>query len=407
MIYNPKRTSRIIMTTIPYSREYDPTSAEAYQLGIITDVENIAPERFGLAPAEQPAAIYEVSVEDPYVEFYDKATRAEIAEAEQSINDYAAMRREAGFWERKPGVAYTDEDNVSHDKNDWGDPVSKRFHFTQTVNGPDMDAWVADVPNATALAVLADPRGIPTITDKAGNTHVIQEESRKWWSLCTDAVGIRSRATVMAELVKGYISDEAETGADAIQGLKWLSIACGTALPTMKAAVHSGLRPNLTLVDFSNDSMGAVETLADEIGFEGNIEKKRMNIFNPASLEKLGRTFDEKGGRPKLVDMMGIFEYTGDNLGVDSVNFLKSGYDLVAPGGKLVFGQMRSDRPVDDFTMGVVGWPYVEQRSVQDVMKLITDAGIPAERVNLFLPKDGVYTVVTVDKPSATVALAA
>lgn len=116
-------------------------------------------------------------------------------------------------------------------------------------------------------------------------------------------------------------------------------------------------------------------------------------------MQRLKEELEAKDELPEVIDMMGIFEYTGDNLGVDPVKFLETCYSFLKPGGRLVFGQMRTDRPVGDFTMGVVGWPFVHTRTLNEFMDVIVKAGIPVETVSLFLPADGVYTVGAIDKP--------
>ena len=72
---------------------------------------------------------------------------------------------------------------------------------------------------------------------------------------------------------------------------------------------------------------------------------------------------------------------------------------MLHPGGKLVFGQMRSDRRVADFTMGVVSWPFIEMRSPAEFMDIIDKSGINPLDTTLFLPSDGVYTVGVISKP--------
>jgi hypothetical protein len=73
---------------------------------------------------------------------------------------------------------------------------------------------------------------------------------------------------------------------------------------------------------------------------------------------------------------------------------------MLQPGGELVFGQMRDDRPLPDFTMGVLGWPYIVMRSPAEVMQIVQDAGIETRSAQLYVPDDGVYTVCSITKPT-------
>lgn len=385
----------------PRNADLEALPTEKYQIGYIAEVQPQIPEDYGFTAETSPAEIYEVAVTDPYVEEYDLETRLEIMEIEAAASEYACARREAGMWERKTGTAYTDADDNQYTKTVWGDPESTSWFFDGILKSEGMRVWRSEIiPSALALTYLADPKDqVSVISKKDGKAYPIDEESRAWWTLCTDGVAIRSRGTVMAELVKEYASKRVDEGADA-NSLRMMSIACGTALPTMKAAVHTGIAPRLTLLDFDRTAMNATEILADEIGFKGEITKKGMNIFDGDKMAQMKAELEAKGELPDVVDMMGIFEYTGENLGIDPAPFLRSGYDMVAPGGTLIFGQMRDKRPVEDFTMGVVAWPHVEQRSPAELMNIILAAGIPKESVRMFMPTDSVYTVVSVSKPA-------
>ncbi len=115
-------------------------------------------------------------------------------------------------------------------------------------------------------------------------------------------------------------------------------------------------------------------------------------------MDELHRELLVSGGLVKMIDMLGIFEYTGPNLGVDPVGFLQSVWECLAPGGYLVTGQMRADRPRPDFTTGVVQWPYVELRTPDEFMAIIEAAGIDRNRVELHLPEDGVYMIAGITK---------
>ena len=138
--------------------------------------------------------------------------------------------------------------------------------------------------------------------------------------------------------------------------------------------------------------------LAADLGMSGSIDMRRRNIFDTQQMAELRDELVHDGGLPKLVDAMGIFEYTGENIGVDPISFLRSIWECVDLGGTLILGQMRADRPVPDYTLGVIQWPYIEMRSLDELMSIIVAAGIAPENVELFLPTDGVYAVVAIDK---------
>lgn len=377
---------------------------EIYQLGNILSTRIVDASDFGINSESAPAQILEAIISDPYVEQYSSADMMEVQISEASIDTFARDRRKAGLWERKQGTVYFDEHGNKLDKKGWGDPVSRNEFFNNILKSPAINAWRSKIPSANALADLSDPINKDFVVDNRGNTFEVDDTAHKWLTLCTDARAIRSRGSVMASVVKEFIDQQKLTsGCEKVQSLKWMSIACGTALPAMKAALHAGIKPEMLLVDLDSKALEATKALADEIGFAGEMSQRSdVNIFVPEEMAGLRQELGSNGERPMLIDLMGIFEYTGNNLGVDPVQFLRSVYDMLHPGGRLVFGQMRDDRPVADFTMGVVSWPYVEMRSPKEFMQIIEAAGIPVKATKLYLPSDNVYTVGVIDKPLST-----
>jgi SAM-dependent methyltransferase len=372
-----------------------PNAQQANKLGEIHDVRDVDPAVIGIPEVLRPNAVFQVELTDPYVEQFGPEEVLRVKTHELESDYLARQRREAGLWERKPHTVYYDLNGNPVEKHTWGDPEGAAAKFFGELGSPAIDAWKTNIPSAKALKYLSDPNSNQFVEAKDGTSVPMDETGRLWLSLCTDAIGIRSRATVMAEVVKQHAEDNAD------RELHWLSVGCGTALPTMKAATYAGIKPHLDLVDLDTSAMNETEELAGQIGFDGEFTKHRSFIFDPRNIYKIGAKLGAEGRRPDLIDLMGIFEYTGDNIEVSSVEFLKAIYDILAPGGRLVFGQMRSDRPVPDFTMGTVGWDYVEMRSPAEFLAVIEEAGIPLDRTKLFLPEDGVYTVGVIDKPAA------
>ena len=382
------------MAIITSEQLYTRPAPELYKQGEIQGFHAIDPSSVGIDPDNHPALVWSLEIADPYVDSYSASERFGVISSENAADATARLRRILGKWQRKPGTAYYDENGDEQDKQEWGDPSLTKGFFN-ALGSEALADWRELVPTASALRYLSDPT-MNTLTDRAGEVHPIDDTAHKWMSLSTDAVGIRARGTVLSELVKAYVQDH-----DLGENVNWMSVACGTALPTIQGALAAGIdhKTSLLLVDPDKNAMSSTVEIADELGFQGEIQQERMNVFKPEKVADLKERLIAEGKRPKLVDIMGILEYTGENLGVDSVEFLKMYYDILEPGGRLLLGQMREDRPRLDFTMGVVGWPYVQTRTINDLMGLLKEAGIPLDKAQVYLPKDGVYTVCCVDKP--------
>jgi hypothetical protein len=371
-----------------------------YQLGQIVASSQVEPSTLGLSLQLRPAGIHEVKVVDPYVEHYPRSEQLRIKAEESYFAAQAEERHDAGLWHRRPDTVYFDPDGQQQEKRTWGDPATKQ-RYLDAIDSPGVKTWTTLIPSSRALTFPAGPHAAGAIAGADGSVLLdIDDNARIWWSLATDPIGIRSRASVMAWAIKAFVDERFTTPASRV-GLRWMSVACGTALPAMTAAIHAGLHPELLLVDLDRSAMSSTQELAEQIGFQGAVTQHRVNIFAPRRLAQLGEQLNHSGGRPQFLDLMGIFEYTGRDLGVDPVAFLQANWELLAPGGRLVFGQMRADRPVATFFTGVLGWPLVQMRTPTEFLQIIHDAGIPVGAAELYLPSDGVYMVGVIDKPGA------
>lgn len=387
---------------------YDQDPVEKYRLGHIESVQEVSPEDFGISPELAPGAIYKVEVSDPYVNELDPDLLIAVQAREDQADAHARERREQGMWERKAGTAYVDSEGQTRDKSrQWGDPVAHEEFFSE-LDSDGIRQWLTHIPSANALTILSDPVTTKNVVGRDGKTVAEMDETAKLWlTACTDAQAIRNRGTVMAELVNGYVADSIKNGEmSQEQALKWMSVACGTALPAMKAALKAGIKPEMLLVDIDENALKSTQRLGEDIGYEGSLEQHTTNIFSENDMAELRTYLGDNGGRPRIIDLMGIFEYTGEHTGVDPAAFLRSNYDMLHPGGRLILGQMRDDRPNADFTMGVVGWPYIVMRTPEEVMQVVKDAGIPVESAKLYMPQDGVYTVCAIDKPDGAESFA-
>lgn len=377
---------------------------ERFRLGEIYADKSLDANEIGIPEELAPREVRQVDVSDPYL--WDIAVRnpeaiEDMRRVEAEADAMASRRLADGHWQRSPGTAYVNEEMnvVQKGRAEFGDPVTASWLFDspEGLGTPVLKQWKRLIPSANALMYLSDPITPTFIEAKRGAVFEIDEKTRERWTTCIDAVAIRSRGTIMAEEVTNFFEQHPEKR----EHMHWMSVACGTALPAMKAANRAGIAPELTLLDIDPNAMNSTQKLAGEIDFKGSIKQRSMNIFDEQEMTGLKDelTAGDEDERPDIIDLMGIFEYTGDELGVDPVSFLRSNWELLKPGGRLVFGQMDKSRPVPNFTMGGIQWPYVAMRSPAEVMQIIKDAGLPLDATSLITQENGVYMVCTVDKP--------
>jgi SAM-dependent methyltransferase len=386
----------------------------------ITGSHLVPPSEFGIPDNLAPVAIKRYDVSDPYLNRIPPTRLAELRASEAKASARAEGRRLQGKWQRVPGTAYVDENGDIYQKNriQWGDPVASEEFFGSDATGQGsaaLRAWRSLAPRPTALEYLSDPANAAVVVDRAGRAIPTTPEDREWLAVTTDAGGVRSRGAILGEQFADFV--RWHSWVHPKEPIRIMSVACGTALPTAQGAVHAGIsNATLSLLDGDRRSMGRARELAEAVGFTGRIVATVGDVFNRQTMAQLKEELTAGGvdRRSHIVDAMGIFEYTGaelrspdandpDSLRYDPAGFLKAVYDLVQPGGRLVLGQMRDDRPNADFTMGVVGWPYICMRSPKEVMEIIVAAGIDPEMVTLSLTPEGLYTVATVDKPAERV----
>ena len=250
---------------------------------------------------------------------------------------------------------------------------------------PAMAAWRARlVPKALALFVVQNP-----LEERLPEGTKMDSESRQWFIHANDAIGVRSRAQVLAALVEKYIHNDIESD--------WISLASGAAIPVLEAlrtANLDGQNVHLTLVDNDPVALRWAETMAAQ---EGLNVGEQLTLLNRHLVHHLIRNDDlllELGEhQAELVDALGIFEYFND---ADAVIFLQRALRLVKPGGAVIVSNMLTTSPQIDFILRCIGWAPIFPRSLQQLQDIHLAAGIPPENVTVIVPKDGVYAVLEV-----------
>lgn len=272
--------------------------------------------------------------------------------------------------------------------------LAKRHHidFNHPKNGarkllytlPSFPEWATLMPGALALEPIHHPEQKRLPTGKR-----VDPITRRLFRHGMDPVGVRTRTLMGGWIAYNYV--KARSG----QPISWLSLAGGTAAPSMLMVNASEVDKNLlTYADIDIDPH-AIRIAGEIVEFEGLSPDKTTllagDIFDEALLSKATGS-----GGVDIIDMMGIFEY----LDVDqAVKLLKLAYDKLKPGGIIIAGNMRAEHPQLNLHKRGVGWPDVIPRKVDDLLVIFNKAEINKSNLTIYQPKDGVYNVLSVRKP--------
>lgn len=287
-----------------------------------------------------------------------------------------------------------------------------------------LKAWRTLVPTARALDCLTNPVAGREVTDKDGNVTVSTPETAAHWRFVDDAIGIRTRAVAMRDIAEGFLGSKTEAGGDP-ERFTWLSLASGTAEPSLKAAKAvmdtTGVGLNLVVADWDGKSLKLVSGNAEKVEFDGELVTLQQNILD----ENLAEQVAENSGIEQfdVVENLGFEEYLpqhGDTMGAykgqglpQASEFTKRAFNLTAPGGMLISGNMVLPRPQGEFVFNAVDWPIINARFEQEILNVYQEAGIlddPNVAVTMYRviasPAEGsekathIYNIVTVEKSS-------
>jgi len=261
--------------------------------------------------------------------------------------------------------------------------VSRWFY-----RSPALREWRRElVPSAGALHPMQRPNA-PHLPSGGR----IDPVARAVFAHCLDAIGIRTRAQVMREVVQDAAQQMAPGRAS------WVSLACGAAVPVLDAVAalvgSAGADPHLHLVDLDPHALAFAGRLAAERGLAEGEDFTLLQRDLVTGVVARDDLVDELGeASASVVDAVGIFEYFRD---ASCVRLLRNAHRLLRPGGVLVVANMLADRPELAINQRGAGWPRLFPRSPEQLVDLVRRAGLPLERTTVSIPEDGVYAVVDV-----------
>ncbi len=168
-----------------------------------------------------------------------------------------------------------------------------------------------------------------------------------------------------------------------------------------KVSEAGGAVSELALVDWDPLALASAVSLADVHGMRGIINIQRRNLKDENTYAHL-----EEDGKFDIVDLLGVEEYftNTDNANPakhhEAAQLLARARQLVKPGGTIIFGNMLNNRPQQVFFNQVIQWPGLQQRSVEETLRIIEEAGFDPHDVSVRIPAgSGIYAVYAIKVP--------
>ncbi len=414
-----ERTTMTLVTGFSHDLLVAEPPPRPYELGRVLPEQGrvLSAAELQIPDALAPAEIIKPVVIDGYVERLEARKPGRVADIqamESEMAAYARSRREAGLWVNEPNTPYMDQNGAATRKHGWGDPRSKeRFMGPGGIlDDRGIVVWAGGAPHATSLLPLADPERVVMTVGRINGEVVAAEatdETRDWMTACTDGQEIRNRGAIMAEECRGVIVDYATKHPD--EQMIMVSVAAGTLLPTIQAAINSGYDDRIRIVMLEKDPLAIemAKQLVRDLGFRGELDVREVDVFDP---KEMNAQLEELEGKAITTDGVGILEYANEEMRAKLERLKGPDYMLFNPAaffrmihrftmpehGATVVSQMDSGRPNGDFIRGVIGWPYIVECTPAQLMQKMVDGGASPKDVKLNRTSKDVYTMATVRK---------
>ena len=191
------------------------------------------------------------------------------------------------------------------------------------------------------------------------------------------ANALRGRLEKLTELLQEEIS--------ARQGLKVLDIACGSCrevsmlVPEIKRS-----KAQFTCIDLDGDALDfAVNRLAPADVVPEQVKMTKYNALRMFDFDIASAEF----GPQDVIYSVGYFDYLPDDF---LVKLLRSLYQLLTPGGKLIAAFKDAERYKSEEHHWIGDWDGFLQRTVKDFERILGEAGIPADKMTMTRDSTGV-----------------
>lgn len=251
-----------------------------------------------------------------------------------------------------------------------------------TYTPPSMRRWRRYAPDGFATHVTYRPDG-NVFPDGLRLDPITQRFFRHSY----DAVGLRTRAYLLMDLVDKYLSQRP------LGDVRWVSLAAGTGVVAYDTLANydaaTQRRVQLVISEREPAFIKFARRLARSYRLRSHIDYQRGDVTVARELERL------LGRQPQIVDALGLFEYLDD---ATAATLARRVYRRLAVGGMLVFSNMSDARPQLNVHRHAVGWPGVIVRSPEQVIAILATAGIDATAISIAEADDRVYYVYRVTR---------
>lgn len=239
---------------------------------------------------------------------------------------------------------------------------------------PGIRAWRKHIPGGFATYTVHDPD-----MERLSSGERIDGITRRLFRHSSDGIGLRSRAYAMSWWVYRHTLKRTRR-----TRLRWLSIATGTGQPTFDAGTLYTRQPEYFLSDIADEML----VFADDLARQRDIDQSLVHTIQCDATNDRALTRLLQSTRPDVIDMMGLIEYLDNTTVVRLLRQVRNQSDAL-----VCFTNMRPEHPQLQTHQRGLGWPGTQVRSIEQMLDLISSAGIPLQTVDVLLPSDKVYAV--------------
>lgn len=342
-------------------------------------------DSLNFVPSSSLPTFPDISILERYMHISGvKIEKVKVSDESQTSDTFASTRFLLNQWDDELLQAdnplrpfFNKCDSIVESRN----PVSERFY-----NDKSIQEWALLMPSARALFYLTHlniqflPSGQP-----------ISEIMMRFMREMDDGIGIRTRKRIAFKVVK----DKINQAQDSIQ---CLSLACGAADLMLEVLAESEKPVLLTLVDIDDDALSMARSVATAQGMKEGSDYtiKKINLLH--TMVRSDKFVYQIGEQSQdVVDAIGINEYFSLSI---ATRFLANAYRCVKPGGLLITANMLSDRSQMQINKIAIGWPKLYPRSVDDIVIMLQNAGLPIEHTKIIIPEDGIYAMIEIRRPN-------